>query len=45
MSWGKFFCFKRKEVTIIDKDGNVSVETISYNTKFIDSAKFMVISS
>ena len=33
-----------KEVTKIDKDGNESVVTISYKIKFIDSARFMVIS-
>ena len=31
-----------KEVTKIDKDGNESVFTIAYKTKFIDSARFMV---
>ena len=30
-----------KKVTKIDKDGNESVETLSYQTKFIDSARFM----
>ena len=30
-----------KEVTKIDKDGNKSVVTISYKTKFIDHASFM----
>ena len=30
-----------KEVTNIDKDGNESFVTISYKTKFIDSARFM----
>ena len=33
-----------KEVLEIDKDGNESVVTISYKTKFIDSARFMAIS-
>ena len=30
-----------KKVTKIDKDGNESVVTLSYKTKFIDSARFM----
>ena len=33
-----------KEVTIIDKDGNESVVTISYKIKFIDRARFMATS-
>ena len=31
-----------KQVIKVDKDGNESIETISYKTKFIDSARFMV---
>ena len=31
----------KKEITKIDKDGNESVETISYKIKFIYSARFM----
>ena len=31
----------KKQITKIDKDGNESVTTISYKTKFIDSARFM----
>ena len=30
-----------KKVIKIDKDGNKSVETLSYKTKFIDSFRFM----
>ena len=33
-----------KEVLKIDKDGNASVITISYKTKFIDSVRFMTTS-
>ena len=33
-----------KEVTEIDKDGNKTLETISYKIKFIDSARFMATS-
>ena len=40
MSWGKYRKVQ-KEVTKIDKDGNESVVTVSYKTKFIDSARFM----
>ena len=31
----------KKEITKINKDGNKSVVSISYKTKFIDSARFM----
>ena len=31
----------KKETMKIDKDGNKTVDTISYKTKFIDSARFM----
>ena len=47
MSWGntekcKTFSLPiKKEVTNIDKDGNESVVTMSYKTKFIDSVKFI----
>ena len=47
MSWGKhrkvqnFSVPIEKEVTNIDKDDNESVVTISYEVKFIDSARFM----
>ena len=34
----------KKEVIKIDKDGNKSVETISYKIKFIDSMRFMTTS-
>ena len=34
----------KKEVINIDKDGNKSVETMSYKIKFIDSSRFMVTS-
>ena len=51
MSWGKqrkvqnFFCSNIKnENTKIDKDGNESVETISYKIKFNDSISFMATS-
>ena len=50
MSWGKqrklqtFFIPIEKEVTKIDKYGNESVVTISYNIKFIDSERFMATS-
>ena len=37
----QFFYSNRNKVTKIDKDGNESVATISYKTKFIDSARFM----
>ena len=40
----KVFVPIEKEVTNIDKDGNESVVTISYKTKFIDSARFMATS-
>ena len=33
-----------KEVTEIDQDGNETVPTISYKTKYIDSAQFMATS-
>ena len=33
-----------KEVTEIDQDGKESVPTISYKTKYIDSARFMATS-
>ena len=39
-----FFIPIEKEVTKIDTDGNKSVVTISYKTKFIDSARFMTTS-
>ena len=31
---------KEKEITKIDKDGNGSIETISFKIKFIDSMRF-----
>ena len=31
----------KKEIWKIDKDGNKTVETVSYKIKFIDSASFM----
>ena len=31
----------KKKITKIDKDGNESVDNISYKIKFIDSARFM----
>ena len=34
----------KREVINIDKDGNKSVETMSYKIKFIDSSRFMVTS-
>ena len=34
----------KKKITKIDKDGNESVETISYKIPFIDSMKFMTTS-
>ena len=34
----------KREVIKIDKDGNKSVETISYKIKFIDSMRFMATS-
>ena len=34
----------KKEVINIDKDGNKSVETMSYKIKFIDSSRFIVTS-
>ena len=37
----QFFYSNRNKVIKIDKDGNESVVTISYKTKFIDSARFM----
>ena len=37
----QLFYSNRNKVTKIDKDGNESVATISYKTKFIDSARFM----
>ena len=38
----KTFLFQyKKVVTNIDKDGNESIEIISYKIKFINSAKFM----
>ena len=37
----QFFYSNRNTVTKIDKDGNESVVTISYKTKFIDNARFM----
>ena len=40
MSWGKYR-ITEEEVTKIDKDGNESVDAISYKIKFIDSARFM----
>ena len=51
MSWGKqrkkqnFFCSNIKnEITKIDKDGNESVESISYKIKLNDSTSFMATS-
>ena len=48
MSWGKYrkvqnfsIPIENIEVTNIDKDSNEKVVTISYRTKFIDSARFM----
>ena len=48
MSWGKyrkvqdlFVSIENKVTKIDDKDGNESVVTISYKTKFIDSARFI----
>ena len=48
MSWGKYrkvqnfsLPIENIEVTNIDKDSNEKVVTISYRTKFIDSARFM----
>ena len=37
-----FFRSNKKKIIKIDKDGNETVETISYRIKFIDKAKFMV---
>ena len=39
-------CFQsqQKEVTEINKDGNENAVTISYQIKFIDSARFMATS-
>ena len=34
----------KMKITKIDKDGNETVETISYQIKFIDSARFMAYS-
>ena len=50
MSWTNTEKYKtfsvpiEKEVTKIGKDGNESVDTISYKIKFIDSARFMATS-
>ena len=51
MSWGKqrkvqnFFCSNIKnEIAKIDKDGNESVESISYKIKLNDSTSFMATS-
>ena len=47
MSWRKqrkvkiFSLPIKKEIIKIDKDGNESVETISYEIKFIDSMRFI----
>ena len=47
MSWGKqrkvqnFFCSNKKGITKVDKDGNETVDNISYKIKFIHSARFM----
>ena len=38
------FVLIEKEVTEIDQDGTESVPTISYKTKYIDSARFMATS-
>ena len=38
----KFSVPIKKEITKTDKDGNESIETISYKIKFIDGARFMV---
>ena len=32
----------KKKIIKIDKDGNETVETVSYRIKFIDKARFMV---
>ena len=37
-------CSNRKKVIKIDKDGNESVETISYKIKFINSVRFIATS-
>ena len=37
-----FFRSNKKKNIKIDKDGNETVETISYRIKFIDKARFMV---
>ena len=37
-----FFRSNKKKIIKIDKDGNETVETISYRIKFIDKARFMV---
>ena len=43
MKWKAFFVPIEKEVKKkIDRDGTESILTISYRTKFIDSARFMV---
>ena len=48
MSWKNtekyktYFVLIEREVTKIDKDGNESVFTLSYKTKFIESARFTV---
>ena len=34
----------KKEITKIDKDGNESVDNISYKIKYTDSARFMATS-
>ena len=34
----------KKEITKIDKDGNKSVEAISYKINFIDSMRFITAS-
>ena len=40
----KFSVPVEKKITNIDKDGDESVVTVSYKTKFIDSARFIVTS-
>ena len=40
---GKTFSVSiKKEITKIDKDDNESIVNISYKTKFVDSARFVV---
>ena len=37
-----FFRSNKKKIIKIDKDGNETVETVSYRIKFINKARFMV---